>query len=45
ICKFFGNITQSRVSKLCCIGVDIISKDERYGDIINKFITEHAAAA
>ncbi len=45
ICKFFGNITQSRVSKLCCIGVDIISKDERYRDIINKFIIEHAAAA
>ncbi len=45
ICKFLGNITQSRVSKLCCIGVDIISKDERYRDIINKFIIEHAAAA
>lgn len=39
ICKVLGNITQSRVSNLCSIGVEIISTEEKYKNIINKFIS------
>ncbi|PRR79883.1 Transposase IS200 like protein [Clostridium liquoris] len=39
ICKVLGNITQSRVSSLCSIGVEIISTEEKYKNIINKFIS------
>lgn len=39
--KVIGNITQSRVSKLCSIGVDIISTEERYKNIIEKFILKY----
>lgn len=39
ICKVLGNITESRVSKLCSIGVEIISTDEKYSGIMDKFIS------
>ena len=38
ICNVIGNITQSRVSKLCSIGLDEILKDDRYRGIIEDFI-------
>ena len=38
ICNVIGNITQSRVSKLCSIGLDKILKDDRYRGIIEDFI-------
>lgn len=40
ICKVLGNITESRVSKLCSIGVEIISTDEKYCNVMDKFITK-----
>ncbi|NOH17026.1 transposase, partial [Clostridium cochlearium] len=41
ICKVLGNIAQSTVSRLCSIGVELISTEEKYKNIINKFISEH----
>lgn len=41
ICKIFGNITQSRVSKLCSIGVELISTEDKYRNIIEKFIFQY----
>ncbi|WP_027624361.1 transposase [Clostridium lundense] len=43
ICKVLGNITQSRVSKLCSVGVEIISTEEKYKNIIDKFISQQPA--
>lgn len=42
ICRIFGNMTQSRVSRLCRIGIDLYDKDKKYRDIIDKFIELHA---
>ncbi|SNV81203.1 transposase IS200-family protein [Clostridium cochlearium] len=41
ICKVLGNIAQSTVSRLCSIGVELISTEDKYKNIINKFISEH----
>ncbi|SDK82630.1 REP element-mobilizing transposase RayT [Clostridium cochlearium] len=41
ICKVLGNITQSTVSRLCSIGVELISTEDEYKDIMNKFICQH----
>jgi putative transposase len=38
ICSILGNITNSRVSKLSSMGVELVSNDERYRNIINDFI-------
>ncbi|WP_053957330.1 transposase [Inediibacterium massiliense] len=38
ICRVIGNITSSRVSMLCSMGVDIILKSSRYNHIIDDFI-------
>jgi putative transposase len=38
ICCILGNITQSRVSKLCYIGKDLIFNNEKYKNIICEFI-------
>jgi REP element-mobilizing transposase RayT len=38
ICKILGNITSSRVSKLSSLGVELVSSDERYRNIIDDFI-------
>jgi len=38
ISSTLGNITQSRVSKLSSIGIDLIGTDEKYEDIIYDFI-------
>ena len=38
ICSVIGNITQSRVSKLCSIGLNKILNDNRYKGIIEDFI-------
>lgn len=38
ICGIIGNITQSRVSKLCDIGKDLITYDEKYKNIVYEFI-------
>ena len=42
ICKVFGNITQSTVSRFCSIGVDLISTEDKYKNLISKFISEHS---
>lgn len=38
ICKSLGNITQSRVSSLCSMGINIIDTDPQFKNIINNFI-------
>ncbi|WP_102401846.1 transposase [Haloimpatiens massiliensis] len=45
ICKVLGNITQSRVSKLCSIGVELISSGNKYSNIIEKFISQYESQA
>ncbi|WP_373899196.1 transposase [Haloimpatiens sp. FM7315] len=40
ICKILGNITEARVSKLCYIGVKVIESENKYKDIINRFILQ-----
>lgn len=42
ICNEIGNITQSRVSKLCKYGLEIVMKKETYKGIIDDFIKEKA---
>ncbi|WP_373897631.1 transposase [Haloimpatiens sp. FM7315] len=41
ICKLLGNITQSRVSTLCSFGIDLITKNEAYNNIVEKFISNY----
>ena len=43
ICEILGNITESRVSKLCSIGVELISTEDRYKDIVNRFILQQTS--
>jgi REP element-mobilizing transposase RayT len=43
ICRLLGNITQSRVSKLCSIGYKLMDEDERYKNILYEFIMQYAA--
>lgn len=43
ICEVIGNITQSRISRLCSIGLEVICKEERYKNIIDDFIKEKAS--
>lgn len=38
ICEKLGNLTQTRISKLSKIGVEIISKEKRYSEIVQGFI-------
>lgn len=38
ICSILGNITQSRVSKLCYIGKDLVVSNDKYKNIISEFI-------
>jgi putative transposase len=38
ICRTLGNITQSRVSKLCSIASELIDKEEKYRRIVEVFI-------
>lgn len=38
ISNTLGNITQSRISKLSTIGIDLIKKDEKYENLIEDFI-------
>ena len=42
ICRLFGNMTQSRISRLCRIGVELYEEDKKYKDIVDKFIEMHA---
>ncbi|MBC8060452.1 MAG: transposase [Clostridiaceae bacterium] len=42
ICKAFGNITQSRVSKLSNIGIRLIDEKPKYKSIISSFIMEYS---
>jgi putative transposase len=42
ICSTLGNITQSRVSKLSTIGIELIGTEEQYGNIIADFIKYYA---
>ncbi|KPU45142.1 transposase IS200 like protein [Oxobacter pfennigii] len=35
ICRVIGNVTQSRVSKLCSIGVDLLQSNDKYRSIMN----------
>ncbi|WP_243447461.1 transposase [Clostridium tetani] len=41
ICKVFRNVTQPTVSRLCHIGVELVSTENKYKNLINKFISEH----
>jgi putative transposase len=43
ICRVLNNITQSRVSKLCSIGLKLIETEEKYRNIFEKFIEKYAA--
>lgn len=43
ICRILGNITQSRVSKLCSIGYKLMCEDERYKNVFYEFINKYAA--
>lgn len=38
ICTVLGNITQSTVSRLCNIGVNLISNNEDYKNLVNKLL-------
>lgn len=38
VCRIIGNITESRISKLCSIGIDLIFSD-KYKDLVEKFLT------
>lgn len=42
ISKTLGNITQSRISLLSTIGIDLIGTDKNYENIIEEFIKSHA---
>lgn len=42
ICKVLGNITQSRVSMLSSIGIELVD-DKRYRDVVNEFLNFYAA--
>jgi len=42
ICKAFGNITQSRVSKLCSIGITLLDEKPKYKAIISSFVMEYS---
>ena len=42
ICEVIGNITQSRVSKLCSIGLDAICTKKEYSNIVEDFIKAKA---
>lgn len=44
ICNVLGNITQSTVSRLCSMGVELISKEDKYKNLINKFISEYSTS-
>ena len=39
ICEMLGNITQARISKLTKIGIELLSKEERYREIVQGFVT------
>ncbi|KYH25966.1 transposase IS200 like protein [Clostridium tepidiprofundi DSM 19306] len=43
ICKIIGNITQSRVSALCAIGIELVLTDDKYKNIIDDFIALKAS--
>ena len=43
ICRLLGNITQSRVSKLCSIGYRLMDEEERYKNILYEFIASYSA--
>jgi len=38
LCVMLGNITQSRVSKLCSMGIEIAYRDKEYEGIVEKFL-------
>jgi len=42
ISKNLGNITQSRISKLCNIGIELIRTEEKYENMIGDFIKFYA---
>lgn len=44
ICRIMGNITQSRVSKLCSTGLVILYSNEKYGNLMKDFIEKYNAA-
>jgi REP element-mobilizing transposase RayT len=44
ICKALGGVSQSRVSKLCCIGLEVIRNDEKYNNLIQEFLETEPAA-
>lgn len=41
ISKMLTNVTQSTISRLCNVAVELINNDERYKDIIDDFLIEY----
>lgn len=42
--KILGNITESRVSKLCSVGLNLLYNDEKYNGMIYDFMEKYKAA-
>ena len=42
ICGILGNITPSRISKLCSIGIELINSEDKYENIVREFIAIHS---
>ncbi|RXM58961.1 transposase [Clostridium tetani] len=42
ICKSIGNVTQSTVSNMCKLAINIIDKDENFRHIIDNFVETYA---
>lgn len=43
ICNIIGNLTESRVSALCVLGINLSIYDPKYSNIIDEFINNSAA--
>jgi len=43
ICTFFGGISQSNAARLCSMGFELISREDRFKNIISDFIKRESA--
>jgi len=43
ICSLIGNLTESRVSSLCVLGMNLSNYDPKYNNLIDEFISNSAA--
>jgi len=44
ICNSIGNLTQSRVSMLCSLGLDVVSSKPEYANLIEEFVDKYKIA-